>query len=421
MTDQSRPGAPDAEPALDSRSSHSAHRSSHSTHTLSHSEHAANELPLGIRVAAAWCWRLIVIALAIAGVVWLIMVLHNVVIPLVVAILLTALLHPIVAFFERRGWPRALGVATAMLTLFASIALLVSLIVTQLRGGLDDVAARSQAAWQQFLHWIEQPPLNLNSDQIDHYVQQITAAISSHQSEILTGALKFTTTAGHLLTGILLVLFSLIFLLLDGKRVWYWVLGFLPKRAHAAVDSAGRAGWVSVGQFVRVQIFFVAIINAVGIGVGAVLLGVPLPFAIGVLVFFGSFLPFIGAISTGAVAVFISLIYNGPVNAVIMLLIVILVHQIESHVLQPLIIGHAVSVHPLAVVLAVATGLMVGGIAGALFAVPVAAALSSMVDTITERKWDPNQDPVSDYLKRQKTHRIAKHRARQVARLNRKG
>lgn len=405
MTDQSSPQAPSAgaAPRTD----------------VSPPQNAANELPLGIRVAAAWSWRLVVIALAIAVVVWLIMVLHTVVIPLVIAILLTALLYPIVAFFERRGLPKGLGVATALLTLIAAISLLVNLIVTQLRNGLGDVAARSQTAWQQFLHGIEQPPFSLNSDQIDHFMQQIVATITSHQNEILTGALQFTSTAGHLLTGTLLVIFSLIFLLLDGQRVWYWVLGFLPKRAHAAVDAAGRAGWVSVGQFVRVQIFFVAIINAVGIGLGAVLLGVPLPFAIAVLVFFGSFLPFIGAIATGAVAVFISLIYNGPVNAVIMLIIVILVHQIESHVLQPLIIGHAVSVHPLAVVLAVATGLMVGGIAGALFAVPIAAALSSMVNTITERNWDADQDPVADYLKRRKTHRIAKQRARRVSRMNR--
>lgn len=382
---------------------------------------ASTELPLGIRVAAAWCWRLIVIGLAVAGTVWLIAVLHNVVVPLVVAILLTALLSPIVTFFERHGMPRGLGVAAAVLTLFAAIGLLIYLIASQLRTGLDDVASRSQTSWQQFLHWIEQPPLSLNSDQIDQFVQQISATISNHQSELLTGALQFTTTAGHFITGTLLVLFSLIFLLLDGKRVWFWVLGFLPSRAHAAVDAAGRAGWVSVGQFVRVQIFFVAMINAVGIGLGALVLGVPLPFAIAVLVFFGSFLPFVGAIATGAVAVFISLIYNGPVNAVIMLIVVILVHQIESHVLQPLIIGHAVSVHPLAVVLAVATGLMVGGIAGALFAVPIAAALSSMVNVITERDWVRGQDPVADYHKQQKTHQIAKHRARNVAKLARRG
>jgi len=379
-------------------------------------KNAAVELPLGIRVAAAWSWRLIVIALAVAGLIWLIVQLHNVVIPLVIAILLTALLHPIVAFFERRGWPRALGVATAILTLFVSIGLLVTLIVTQLRSGLDDVASRSQDAWQQFLHWVEQPPLSLNSGQIDQFVQQIVKTISEHQSEILSGALTFTTTAGHVLTGALLVLFSLIFLLIDGKRVWYWVLGFLPKRAHAAIDSAGNAAWTSVGQYVRVQIFFVAVINAVGIGLGAVLLGVPLPIAIGVLVFFGSFIPFLGAIATGAVAVFIALIYNGPVSAIIMLILVILVHQIEGHVLQPLVIGHAVSVHPLAVVLAVAAGLMLGGIAGALFAVPLAAALSAMVDTINERRWDPDRDPVAEYLKRRKVHRIAKHRARNAAR-----
>lgn len=384
-------------------------------------ENAAQELPLGVRVAAAWSWRLIVIALAIGALVWLIVVLHNVVIPLVIAILLTALLHPIVTFFERRGWPRGLGVLTAILALFAAIALLVMLIVTQLRSGLGDLGMRSMEAWHDFLSWAEQPPLSLDSTQLAEYGRQIMDTIGSHQSEILSGALTFTTTAGHVLTGMLLVLFSLIFLLIDGKRVWYWVLGFLPKRAHAAVDSAGLAAWVSVGQYVRVQIFFVAVINAIGIGLGAFVMGVPLPLAIAILVFLGSFIPYLGAIATGAVAVFIALIYNGPVSAIVMLILVILVHQIEGHVLQPLVIGHAVSVHPLAVVLAVAAGLMLGGIAGALFAVPLAAALSAMVDTINERRWDPTSDPVADYLKRQKVQRAAKHRARNAARMERRG
>jgi predicted PurR-regulated permease PerM len=219
--------------------------------------------------------------------------------------------------------------------------------------------------------------------------------------------------------GALLTLFSLIFLLADGRRIWYWVLGFLPARAHAPIDWAGSAGWVAVGQYVRVQIF-VAFVDAVGIGLGAALLGVPLPIPIAILVFLGSFIPFLGAIVTGALAVFISLVYNGPINALAMLGVVILVQQIESHVLQPLVMGNAVKVHPLGVVLAVSTGALLAGIPGALFAVPLAAAGSAMVNALNERQWDPSIDPVAEYLRRQKVHRIARHRARNVARIERK-
>jgi predicted PurR-regulated permease PerM len=380
---------------------------------------AAVELPLGVRMAAAWSWRLILIGIAVAALFWLIVQVRILVIPLVIAILLTALLQPIVSFFERRGWPRWLGVITALITLAASVTLLVTLIVTQLRRGLGDVTERSTKAWQDFLHWIEGGPFGLSAEQVNGFIDQIVHTIEQHQSEIWSGALAVTTTAGQLVTGTLLTIFSLIFLLIDGRRIWYWVLGFLPQRAHAPVDWAGSAGWVSVGQYVRVQIF-VAFVDAVGIGLGAALLGVPLPIPIAVLVFLGSFIPFLGAITTGALAVFIALVYNGPINALLMLSVVILVNQIEGHVLQPLVMGNAVKVHPLGVVLAVSAGALLAGIPGALFAVPIAAAGSAMVNALNERQWDSDVDPVAVYLRRQKVHRIAKHRARSVARLERR-
>jgi predicted PurR-regulated permease PerM len=171
---------------------------------------------------------------------------------------------------------------------------------------------------------------------------------------------------------------------------------------------------------VRVQVL-VAFMDAVGIGLGAVILGVPLPIPIAILVFLGSFIPFLGAISTGAVAVCIALVYNGPLNALIMLGVVILVNQIEGHVLQPLVMGNAVKVHPLGVVLAVSTGALLGGIPGALFAVPLTAAASAMVDTFVERKWDPEATPVADYHKKNQVHREARTRARITARLQRGG
>lgn len=382
-------------------------------------DNAAVELPLGVRVAAAWSWRLIVIGLAVAALLWLIVQVRIIVIPVIIAILLTALLHPIVAYFERRGWPRWLGIITALLTLIVSVTVLITLIVSQLRNGLGDVTSRSTEAWQEFLHWMESA-FGVGAAQVDGFIDQIVHTIEEHQGEIWTGALAVTTTAGQVVTGALLTLFSLIFLLIDGKRIWYWVIGFLPGHAHAAVDTAGSAGWISVGQYVRVQIF-VAFVDAVGIGLGAAILGVPLPIPIAILVFLGSFIPFLGAISTGALAVFIALVYNGPINALIMLGVVILVNQIEGHVLQPLVMGNAVQVHPLAVVLVVSMGALLAGIPGALFAVPLAAAGSAMVNALNERRWDPSRDPVAEYLKRQRVHRTAKHRARNVARIDRRG
>ncbi len=382
-------------------------------------DNAAHELPLGVRVAAAWSWRLILIGLALAGFLWLIVQVRIIVIPLLIAILLTALLAPIVQWFERQNAPRWLGVVTALAMLFAAVWVLVMLIVTELRNGLDDLSRRSEEVWWDFLRWIEGNALGISADQLDDLSSQFMKTIEDHQSEIWSGALGVATTAGQLVTGALLTLFSLIFMLIDGKRIWFWVLGFLPAPAHAPVDAAGRAGWVSVGQYVRVQIF-VAFVDAVGIGVGAALLGVPLPIPIAVLVFLGSFIPFLGAIVTGALAAFIALVYNGPVNALMMLGVVILVNQIEGHVLQPLVMGSAVRVHPLGVVLAVSTGALLAGVPGALFAVPFAASANAIVNTLFGKEWEAGSDPVAEYHRREKAHQKARHRARIISRLRRK-
>ncbi len=380
---------------------------------------AAAELPLGMRVAAAWAWRLIIIGLAFAGFLWLVVQVRIIVIPLLIAILLTALLAPVVQWFERRGAPRGLGVFAALAVFGAAVWLLVNLIITQLRNGLDDLAGRSTEVWQDVLNWIEDNKLGITADEVSRFTSQLMQTIEQHQSEIWTGALGIATSAGQFVTGLLLAIFSLIFLLLDGQRIWFWVLGFLPARAHAPVDAAGRNGWVSVGQYVRVQIF-VAFVDAVGIGVGAALLGVPLPIPIAVLVFLGSFIPFLGAITTGLLAAFIALVYNGPINALAMLGVVILVNQIEGHVLQPLVMGNAVKVHPLGVVLAVSTGALVAGIPGALFAVPLAAAANAIVNTLVKRQWEVGVDPVAEYHRRDRTTQTARHRARNIAKLNRK-
>lgn len=383
-------------------------------------ERAEEELPLGIRVAAAWSWRLIIIALAVSGLVWGIVQVRIIVIPLLIAILLAALLNPIVAWFERQGMPRWTGIIAALGSLVIALWALVWLIVTQLKSGFGDFSKRSVEVWEDILAWAQTNSFGLPVDQLQDVVDQIVKLVETNQGTLWTGALGVATTATQLVTGLLLTVFSLIFLLIDGRRIWYWVVGFAPARAHSAIDAAGRAGWVSVGQYVRVQIF-VAFVDAVGIGAGAWILGVPFAIPIAVLVFLGSFIPFLGAIVTGGLAAFIALVYNGPVSALIMLGVVVLVNQIEGHVLQPLVMGNAVRVHPLGVVLAVTTGTLLAGIPGALFAVPIAAAANAIVNVFTKRQWEDGKDPAAEFHRRDQTSRVAKVRAKSVAKNARKG
>ena len=347
-------------------------------------------LPTGIRLAGAWSWRLIVIAAAIAILVFLVIQLRLIIIPLLVAVLVSALLVPFVGLLVRHRWPKALAVAVAMVGTLVVVAGLVTLASTQIAEGTVGLSDRLTASFDSLKSVLAASPLQLSDTEITNYLQQGWTAIQNDSAVFISGALSVGTTLGHLLTGLLLALFSLLFILIDGRAIWNWIVRFFPVRARAAVDGAGNAGWTTLGNFARVQIL-VASIDAVGIGVGAALLGVPMAIPIGILVFLGSFIPIVGAVATGSVAIIIALIFNNWAVALAMLGVVLVVQQVEGHVLQPLIMGTAVKVHPLAVVLVVAAGALLAGIPGALFAVPIAAVLNAMTSYIAGGSWRSNQ------------------------------
>ncbi|WP_348771171.1 AI-2E family transporter [Canibacter zhuwentaonis] len=376
---------------------------------------AQEYVPAGMRIAAAWSWRLLLVGAAIAVTFWLIAQVSTIVIPLFIAVLLAALLQPIVQFAVKIGLPRWLGMLTALTVMVSFVSLLVWLIVINFQSGFDALGVRIQLAWNDFTEWLTTSPLPFDLSDFKFSVSDAIQTIRENQNRLLSGALGFATTAGQIMAGALLVIFSLIFLLIDGKKIWFWVLGFLPAAAHAPVNEAAKAGWESVGHYVRVQIL-VAFVDAVGIALGAWILGVPLVIPIGISVFLASFIPFLGAITTGVLACVIALVYNGPTIALLMLAVVVLVNQIEGNVMQPLVMGNAVSVHPLGVVLAVTMGAMFAGIAGALFAVPIAACANSMVNTLASGSWRGLPDPVKIYHADKEQERDKRAIIRELAR-----
>jgi predicted PurR-regulated permease PerM len=256
--------------------------------------------------------------------------------------------------------------------------------------GFSELWSEALAGIQKVQAWLAEGPLHLSAAQIDQYLQEATAALQNNSSSILSGALSFGSTAGHFAAGLILALFVLIFFLLEGDRIWAFLVRLLPLKARAATFGAGRKGWASMVSYARIQMF-VAFVDAVGIGVGAAIIGVPLALPLGVLVFMGSFIPIVGALITGAVAVLLALVANGWVNALIMLGIVLLVQQLESHILQPLVMGKAVALHPVAVILAVAAGSYLAGIPGALFSVPILAVANTAIRYIAGRTWEHEQ------------------------------
>ncbi len=352
----------------------------------------------GMRIAAAWSWRILVVAGAVALVGYLFVTLHIVAIPFLVALVLAALLVPFANMLQRHRWPKWLAVAVSEIGVLIVLAGLITLVVWQIRSGFPDLQKQTTERIGDLRAFLAAEPFNLSTRDVDGYLQDAWTAIQKDSSGILSGALSLGSTLGHVLAGFLIVLFTTLFILIDGRGIWNWVVRLFPRRARPAVRGAGEAGWLTLTTFVRVQIF-VAFIDAVGIGLGAWILGLvfggfPLVLPIAIAVFLGSFIPVVGAVLTGAIAVFVALIYLGPFPALLMLAIVILVQQLEGHVLQPFIMGTAVKVHPLAVVLSVAAGGFIAGIPGAFFAVPLVAVLNVMIGYIARGEW--RSDPLPD-------------------------
>lgn len=348
-------------------------------------------IPVGMRIAGAWSWRILALAGVIALLIFLIIQLRLIVVPFLVAILLAALLVPLVQFLQRHRWPKWLAVLLAEVGLIGIVTGLVWIVVVEVVRGFPDIQNRTLEFYEGFKGMLLDSPLHLTEAQINSFLAETGQALQDDTSVLLSGALSAGSTFGHALAGILLVLFATLFFLIDGRRIWKWTVRLFPRAARPAVDGAGVAGWKTLTQFVKVQIF-VAFIDAVGIGLGAWILGLffggfPLVIPIAIAVFMGSFIPVVGAVLTGTLAVFVALVYLGPLPAVIMLGIVLLVQQLEGHVLQPFVMGVAVKVHPLAVVFAVAAGGFLAGIAGALFAVPVVATLNVVVNYIARGEW----------------------------------
>lgn len=355
-------------------------------------------IPRGLKVATAYSWRFLVVAAAIGVAVWLVIQLKLLVIPLLVAILVTALLWPAFSWMLRHRVPRWLAIVISVIGALAIVAGLLWLVIWQVTRQWSSVQARTVDAIEQFRQYLIDGPLHLTSAQIDDLLSQLGELIQQQAQLLWSGALALGSTVGHVVVGALLVLFILLTLLADGGGIWRWTTRLFPVRARPAVDGAARSGWVMVVNYARTQLL-VATIDAVGIGLGAFLLGVPLAIPVAVLVFLGAFVPIVGAVVTGAVAVFLALVYNGPWIALWMLVVVLGVQQIEGHVLQPLLMGSAVKVHPLAVVLVVAGGAMIAGIPGALFAVPLAAFVNVVVVYIGNRAWEGGAGaPSGDYI-----------------------
>ncbi|MCP3759252.1 AI-2E family transporter [Streptomyces sp. TBY4] len=335
-------------------------------------------VPWGVRVAAEAGWRFLVLAATVWVLMRVIGAVRLVALAFVVALLVTALLQPTVARLHRSGLSRGAATALTATCGFVLLGLVGWFVVWQVLDNLDNLSDRVREGIGELRQWLIDSPLHVTEQQINDIADRLSDSIGTSTSEITSTGLQGATVLVEVITGLLLAMFATLFLLYDGRRIWQWTLRLVPAAARPGVAGAGPRAWRTLTAYVR-GTMIVAMIDAVFIGVGIYFLGVPLAVPIGVVIFLSSFVPLVGAVVSGALAVVVALVTDGVFTALMALMVVLVVQQIEGHVLQPFILGRAVRVHPLAVVLAVATGGTIAGIGGAVVAVPLVAVGNTVV------------------------------------------
>ncbi|MGY3554522.1 AI-2E family transporter [Williamsia sp. R60] len=337
-----------------------------------------------VRAAAEWAWRLLVIGAAVYALMRVIQSFEEVFVPIGLAILGTALLVPVVDWLNRRGIPRSLAVVGTLIVGIGAIAGILTFVVQQFIDGVPQLTDEVTKTIDDSRGWLVDGPLNLSQDQIDHLGDDAIKVLQDNEDKVTSGALATATTVSEIVTGALLMLFLIIFFLYGGGQIWRFLTLAIPQASREKVWEAGQRGFGSLVGYVRATVV-VAAVDAIGIGVGLAILQVPLALPLASLVFIGAFIPIVGALVTGSLAVLVALVTQGWVAAAISLAIVVAVMQVESHVLQPFLLGRSVRLHPVAVVLGIAAGLVTAGIIGGLLAVPIIAFLNTAVRTLQER------------------------------------
>jgi predicted PurR-regulated permease PerM len=338
----------------------------------------------GITWLARWSLRLILVA-AGATLLWLLIgALWSIVMPVLLAIILATVLWPPTAWLCRHRFPPALAAATVMLAGIVALAGVVTLISTSVSGSIPQITRSATTGIQAIQEWMSGPPLDLAQGQLDAVLltatQQLQQSVSAITTSVLTGV-------GSVASGVITTLLTLVLVFLfvkDGPRFLPWLVRVAGTGAGGHVAEVLRRIWTTLGDFIRVQAF-VAFVDGVLIGLGLVVLGVPLAIPLAVLTFLGGFIPIVGALVAGALSVLVALVSNGFTTALIVLLIIVLVQQLEGNVLQPMLQGRSLRLHAAVVLLAVTAGSTLYGIAGAFLSVPATAAAAVVVRYLGER------------------------------------
>jgi predicted PurR-regulated permease PerM len=340
-------------------------------------------VPYFLAQATALAWRFLVVALAAAALIYALVVLRLIVIPAIIAILLATLLYPPAAWLKNKGWPKLLATWVVMLLAIGFVTGIVFLIAPQVSEQVGEMGEDLQAGSEDVLTWLAEGPLEISRQEVNGYVDRISQNIRENAGTITSGVVAGAVKVVEIVTAILLTIVLTFFFIKDGERMWDWFSGKFSGQTREHMKEIGRISWRTLGAYVR-GTAVVATVDAVLIGGALFILGVPLALPLTLITFFGAFFPLVGAAVAGIIATLVALAGNGVVDALIVGGWVIIVQQVEGDVLQPVVMGRAVRLHPVVVLLSLTAGALLGGIAGAFLAVPTAAVASAVGNYLRE-------------------------------------
>jgi putative heme transporter len=342
---------------------------------LTPAERAAQHVPVALRVGAGWSWRLIAIAAAAYILLIVIGRIRLVVIPVLAGLLISALINPLAHRLRRAGVPRLAAAFGALFTFLLVIAGIAVAVGFNAANEIPTVSDQVSQGVEKIRHYLTNGPLHLTQSQLNDFVKEIQNSLTRNRGRLVSGVISGASVAAEVLTGILVALFSTFFFVYDGERIWGWIVTRFPPAAQPRVRGAGREAWATLTGYIRGTVI-IALADSVSITIGLLAVGVPLVAPLGLLTFFGAFIPIVGATIAGIAAVLVTLVAKGVVPALVILAVVLAVQQIEGHLLQPLVMRRAVRLHPLAIVVALSAGGVLAGIPGAIAAVPFVAVVN---------------------------------------------
>ena len=348
-----------------------------------------NRVPSWLQTGAAWSWRLLLLAVAIYLIARVLGILYIVVVPCVAALLLTAVLQPLTSRLRRAGLPALAATWVTLLIAAVVVGGLVLLVANRVSADYPTVLAEAKHTTAQVQSWLAGPPFHVKNSNVQKFLNNIPSYLSKHKSLVEGTVVTGGKIATEFFGGLVLMLFVTFFLIKDGERIWNWLLGAMRTQTARRMDRAGHASWLVLVYYIRGTVA-VAAIHAVVVGVALSIMGVPLALPLAVVVFVAAFVPLVGLLVAGALAILVTLATKGWVAAVILLVILVIEDQLEAHLLQPQVVGRVIRLHPLAVILSLAVGGVLAGIVGAVVAVPIVAVITRAIPELRRR--DPGPD-----------------------------